>query len=112
MDAAALHQGQVIERFPRGPRAEFGKKEKRTIGHDFRRSGAIEALAGNVNPTVLARKLANSIDKNPDLRKTYLPGDATVVRMADQARTLGRKRLRDQKGMAKSSSRNGKRGGN
>lgn len=78
--------------------AVFGKAEKRTIGHDFRRSGAVEALAGDVNPTALATKMANSIDKNTNLRKTYLPGDATVVRLADDARAIGRARLRDQKG--------------
>lgn len=42
--------------------AEFGPKEHRKI-MDFRRSGAVEALAGEVDPAVLAAKMANSIDQ-------------------------------------------------
>ena len=61
---------------------------------DFRRSGAVEAKAGQVDPAALADKMANSIDKNRGLQDTYLPPSATVVRIADEARTRGRARLR------------------
>jgi hypothetical protein len=61
---------------------------------DFRRSGAVEAKAGQVDPAALADKMANSIDSNKFLQSTYLPADARVVRLADEARTRGRTRLR------------------
>jgi hypothetical protein len=76
--------------------AEFGPKEYRKI-MDFRRSGAVEALAGNVAPEILAAKMANSIDQNRELQKTYLPHNATLVRLADAARAKGRARMRGEK---------------
>lgn len=53
---------------------------------DFRRSGAIDAVAGNVDSMHLAGKMANSIDTNKALRAAYLPQRAQVVRLADEAR--------------------------
>jgi hypothetical protein len=50
---------------------------------DFRRSGAVEALAGDVVPAARAAKMANSIDQSKYLQRTYLPVDSTVVRLAD-----------------------------
>jgi hypothetical protein len=76
--------------------AEFGPKERRKI-MDFRRSGAVEAMAGEVAPEVLAAKMANSIDQNRELQKTYLPHNATLVRLADAARAKGRARMRGEK---------------
>lgn len=61
---------------------------------DFRRSGAIEAVAGKVDPAALAAKMANSIDDSKALQETYLPHQAAVVRLADAARERGRKVLR------------------
>jgi hypothetical protein len=61
---------------------------------DFRRSGAVEATAGEVNPAALAGKMANTIDQNRELQATYQPHNATLVRLADAARTRGRGRLR------------------
>lgn len=65
---------------------------------DFRRSGALEVDAGGATRKVLATKMANSIDESAHLQDTYLPQvlppDATVVRLADGARVLGRARLR------------------
>lgn len=60
---------------------------------DFRRSGAIEATAGQVDPAALAGKRANSIDSNRELQATYLPNHRAVVRLADEARARGRKAL-------------------
>lgn len=65
---------------------------------DFRRSGAVEAKAGKVDPAALADKMANSIDTNQELQATYLPINASVVRLADEARARGRSMLRDRKG--------------
>lgn len=64
---------------------------------DFRRSGAVEATAGEVDPAALAGKMANSIDSNRELQATYLPHNATLVRLADAARARGRSRLRGNK---------------
>jgi hypothetical protein len=63
---------------------------------DFRRSGAMEAAAGDVDPFALAGKMANTINSNRDLQAAYLPHHATLVRRADSARTKGRSRLRDE----------------
>ena len=68
---------------------------------DFRRSGAVEALAGDVDPAALAAKMANSIDRSKDLQRAYLPVDSTVVRLADDARLVGRARLRANRSGAK-----------
>jgi GNAT superfamily N-acetyltransferase len=64
---------------------------------DFRRSGAIEATAGQVDPAALAGKMANSIDSNRELQATYQPSHKAVVRLADAARARGRETLRDVK---------------
>ena len=49
---------------------------------DMRRSGAVEAGAGDVDPIALANKMANSIDKSGELQDTYLPRQVAVVRLA------------------------------
>jgi hypothetical protein len=71
----------------------FGPNEHRQL-LDFRRSGAVEAMAGKVDPGALANKMGNSIDENKALQDTYLPAKIEVIRMADQARLAGRRRLR------------------
>jgi hypothetical protein len=72
--------------------AEFPGDRRKLM--DFRRSGAVEATAGDVSQAALAGKMANTIDSNKDLQATYLPGNATLVRLADAARARGRARLR------------------
>lgn len=67
--------------------------DKRTI-MDFRRSGAVEATAGQVDPAALAGKMANSIDTNRELQATYKPNHTAVVRLADEARARGRTLMR------------------
>ena len=74
-------------------RAALFPGDSRTLS-DFRRSGAIEATAGEVDPAALAGKMANSIDSNRALQATYQPHTATLVRLADRARVAGRDRLR------------------
>lgn len=61
---------------------------------DFRRSGAIEVTAGEGSEAALAGKMANSIDSNRELQETYTPKTAALVRLADEARIRGRRRLR------------------
>ena len=64
---------------------------------DMRRSGAVEANAGDVSAEALSAKMANSIADSRKLQKTYLPMRAATVRLADEARRVGRKRLRENK---------------
>jgi len=61
---------------------------------DFRRSGAVEAVAGAVDPAALSAKMGNTIDESRELQQTYLPAQAAVVRLADAARARGREVLR------------------
>lgn len=61
---------------------------------DMRRSGVVEAVAGDVAPLGLSAKLANSIDRSNTLHKTYAPVDIAAVRAADEARLRGRRKMR------------------
>ena len=79
--------------------AEFPGDKRQVM--DFRRSGAVEAEAGEVDPGALAKKMANTIDTNRDLQSTYLPQNATLVRLADHARGRGRSRMRGNAGSTK-----------
>ncbi len=64
---------------------------------DIRRSGAVEALAGEAPMGAMAAKMGNSIDTNRQLAETYLPRKTATVRLVDEARKLGRQRLREEK---------------
>jgi hypothetical protein len=61
---------------------------------DMRRSGAVEAMAGNVDDGALAAKMANTISQATELQRTYLPVDPVSVARADAARLRGRAKLR------------------
>jgi hypothetical protein len=61
---------------------------------DMRRSGVVEAIAGDAGPLGLAAKLANSIGRSNTLHKTYAPVDIEAVRSTDAARLKGRRRMR------------------
>lgn len=74
-------------------RAALFPGDKRQIA-DFRRSGAVEAVAGKVDLSALAGKMSNSIDTSRDLQETYVPHQSAVVRIADAARVRGRVVLR------------------
>lgn len=63
---------------------------------DFRRSGAVEAVAGGVAHAQLSAKLANSIGQSKKLEATYAPVRVAAVRQADDARKAGRKRMREE----------------
>lgn len=68
--------------------------DKRTLA-DMRRSGAIEANAGGASPSNTAAKMANSISSANAIHKTYQPVDLESVRQADEARIIGRRRIRE-----------------
>jgi hypothetical protein len=61
---------------------------------DMRRSGVVEAVAGDAGPLGLAAKLANSFGHSNTLHKTYAPVDVEAVRNTDAARLKGRRRMR------------------
>ncbi len=73
--------------------AEFPGDKRRLM--DMRRSGAVEANAGEVDALSLANKMANSVDRSSKLQDTYLPRRVAVVRIADAARQRGRRVLRE-----------------
>jgi hypothetical protein len=76
--------------------AVFGAAESRQLA-DFRCSGSVEALAGDVDPGKLSSKMANSIAESNRLHRTYGPVVLASVRDADAARQRGRTKLREQK---------------
>jgi hypothetical protein len=61
---------------------------------DMRRSGVVEAIAGDAGPMGLAAKLANSIQRSNALHRTYAPVDLEAVRNTDDARLKGRRKMR------------------
>ena len=61
---------------------------------DMRRSGVVEAIAGEAGPLGLSAKLANSIERSNTLHKTYAPVDIEAVLNADAARLKGRRKMR------------------
>ena len=75
--------------------AEFPGDTRKLL--DFRRSGSQEAQAGGVTDLALSTKLANSINQSKRLQDTYLPKRAFTVRLADDARKLGRQKLRGER---------------
>jgi hypothetical protein len=82
---------------------DFAKVRMRVLGAnetrmimDMRRSGAVEAMAGNVDDGALAAKMANTISQATELQRTYLPVDPVSVARADAARLRGRAKLRSE----------------
>jgi hypothetical protein len=74
--------------------AEFGGLEKRMLGHDFRRSGAVEAIAGEATAEQLAHAMGNTLSASNALFATYVPVNANSIRSVMAARRRGRTKLR------------------
>jgi hypothetical protein len=74
--------------------AEFGPLERRMLGHDFRRSGAVEAIAGKATPAELSHAMGNTLSASNALFATYVPVNATSIRNVSEARKRGRSALR------------------
>lgn len=53
---------------------------------DMRRSGALEAAAGQVDPKALSDVMGNDIDKSRFLQKTYQPSQITTAATVSYAR--------------------------
>jgi hypothetical protein len=73
---------------------EFGTNERRTIGHDFRRSGAVEAIVGGANAEHVAHAMGNTLSASNALFATYVPVNVATLRSVNEARRAGRNRLR------------------
>lgn len=74
--------------------AEFGVDEKRMLGHDFRRSGAVEAIVGKAEPAAVAHAMGNTLSASNMLFATYVPVNAVTIRSVAEARRRGRTELR------------------
>jgi hypothetical protein len=74
--------------------AEFGGLERRTIGHDFRRTGAVEAIVGGAKSEQLAHAMGNTLSASNALFATYVPVNVATLRDVMTARRAGRRKLR------------------
>jgi integrase len=73
--------------------AEFGDRERRTLA-DFRRSGAVEAIAGDATAPALAHAMGNTLSASNALFATYVPVNVATIRSVMEARRRGRSKLR------------------
>lgn len=71
----------------------FGEREKRQM-LDFRRSGAVEAIAGDAEPAKLAHAMGNTLGSSNTLFETYAPANVTSLKDVAAARQRGRNKLR------------------
>lgn len=74
--------------------AEFGEAERRMLGHDFRRSGAVEAIVGEAKAEAVAHAMGNTLSSSNALFATYVPVNVGTIRSVMDARREGRRRLR------------------
>jgi hypothetical protein len=73
---------------------EFGPLERRMLGHDFRRSGAVEAISGDASPAALAHAMGNTLSASNTLFATYVPVNVTTIQSVFEARKKGRRAMR------------------
>jgi hypothetical protein len=74
--------------------ATFGDTEKRTLA-DFRRSGAVEAIAGGATPAELSHAMGNTLSASNALFETYAPKTQTSIRSVRDARRRARGTIRE-----------------
>ena len=74
--------------------AEFGPLERRMLGHDFRRSGAVEAITGEATPAALSHAMGNTLSASNQLFATYVPVTIATINQVAEARRKGRRALR------------------
>jgi hypothetical protein len=74
-------------------RLVFGEREQRTLA-DFRRSGAVEAIAGGAKAEELAHAMGNTLSASNALFATYVPVNQATLRSVLEARRRGRSKLR------------------
>jgi len=71
----------------------FGPAERRQMS-DLRRSGHVEGDAGGATPVDASAKMANTIAVSNRLHKTYNPVNIASVQRFDEARKVGRGKLK------------------
>lgn len=76
--------------------AVFGPLEDRQLA-DMRRSGFVEGDAGGASAKDGANKGANTLNASNRLMKTYQPVNVVSVRRFDDARVIGRGKLKDKR---------------
>jgi hypothetical protein len=74
-------------------RLVFGDRDNRTLA-DFRRSGAVEAIAGGAKAEELAHAMGNTLGASNALFATYVPINQATLRSVLEARRRGRSKLR------------------
>jgi integrase len=74
--------------------AEFGPRERRMLGHDFRRSGAVEAITGDATPAALSHTMGNTLSASNSLFATYVPVCTATIQSVFAARKKGRGMMR------------------
>jgi len=74
-------------------RFAFGDRESRTLA-DFRRSGAVEAIAGGAKPAEVAHAMGNTLSASNALFATYVPINQATLQTVLEARRRGRSKLR------------------
>lgn len=84
----------LTEEFRAVRTAEYGAGERRQL-LDLRRSGAVEAIAGDANAEALSHAMGNTLAASNALFETYVPINQATIRSITEARRKGRKRLRD-----------------
>ena len=64
------------------------------LGHDFRRSGAVEAITGEATPAALSHAMGNTLSASNQLFATYVPVTVATINQVAEARRKGRRVLR------------------
>lgn len=72
---------------------EFGEGERRRLA-DFRRSGAIEAIAGGAKAEHLAHAMGNTLATSTALFATYVPVNFASLAAVEIARRQGRRKVK------------------
>jgi hypothetical protein len=62
---------------------------------DFRRSGAVEAIVGGARAEQLAHAMGNTLSASNALYETYVPANEVTISQVTDARSIGRRKLRD-----------------
>jgi hypothetical protein len=65
---------------------------------DIRRSGAVEAIAGETTREKLGHAMGDSISSSTSLFGTYGPVNMAALRDVQAASRIGRRKLRDENG--------------
>jgi hypothetical protein len=71
-----------------------GRSNDATVGHDFRRTGAVEAITGGAKAEHVAHAMGNTLSASNALFATYVPVSVTTLREVMKARRAGRRKLR------------------